>query len=222
MKVYPVEQGTEAWRKIRLGIPTSSRFHKILTPTGKLSSQAKAYAHELIAEELLGRPLESLDNLQWLERGIVMEEEAVKLYEMAFDQPTLPVGFITNDAGTLGCSPDRLIKGAHAGLEVKCAKPNTHVGYLLEGFGADYIPQVMGQIYVAEFDWVDRFGYHPELPPVRTRTYRDEAYIAKLAVALDEFTDMLGEMRETARKSGALFEKIGAMPRFTAEDYLSA
>ena len=37
MKAWHVLQGSDEWRRLRLGIPTSSCFDKIVTPTGRMS-----------------------------------------------------------------------------------------------------------------------------------------------------------------------------------------
>lgn len=213
MKAHAVLQGSDAWRRLRLGIPTSSCFDKIVTPTGRMSvakdgkgfsQQARKYAHQLVAETLLGRALDDdLDGLRWIVRGKELEPDAAKLYEMMHGCRTLPIGFITTDDGTVGCSPDRLIDGLHAGLEIKCPAPNTHVGYMVDGF-EDYAAQVQGQLFVAEFEWVDRMAFHPELPPVIVRTYRDEPFIKGLASALDAFLDMKADMLAKASARAAL------------------
>ena len=41
--VDDVEQGTQAWIELRLGIPTASQFSRIVTPSGKSSSSRDAY-----------------------------------------------------------------------------------------------------------------------------------------------------------------------------------
>ncbi len=54
-----VEQDTEAWRQLRLGIPTSSEFHKIITPAErKRSTQWEDFACDLLAERKLMRPVD--------------------------------------------------------------------------------------------------------------------------------------------------------------------
>jgi hypothetical protein len=205
--IHNVEQGSGDWQKLRLGIPTASMFHKIVTGTGKLSKQARGYAYFLVAEKLLNESLDSLDHLEWIGRGKELEPQAVKLYEFQNDVETAPIGFITSDDGRVGCTPDRLIVGKEAALELKCPAPHTHVGYLLDGFGLDYVPQAQGQLLVGEFDFVDRYSYHPRMPPVLCRTYRDSAYIGTLADALDEFCDMLDEMLARARSMGLFAER---------------
>lgn len=202
MKFYPLEQGSSAWYAARLGIPTASQFHRIVTPLGKLSTSARAYAYYLVAEGLLGRSLESESALEWIARGREMEPEAVRMYELREDCDCEPGGFVTTDDGRIGASPDRMILGGRAGLEVKCPSPQVHIGYLLGDLGDHYRQQVQGQLWVCEFEWVDLWSYHPEMPPALVRTHRDEAFIGKLAAALTEFCDGLDVLRERARKLG--------------------
>jgi hypothetical protein len=207
MKVHTCEQGSPEWLRLRLGIPTASEFERIVTPTGKLSAQARPYAFRLVTERVLQRTTDSLDHLQWVERGKELEPQAVRMYEFRQEVKTRAVGFCTTDDGRLGASPDRLLVGEPGGLEIKCPAPHTHIGYMLDGFGAAYLPQVMGQMLVCELEWVDRFSFHPEMPPVLIRTHRDEAFIARLAAALDEFCDMADAMEAEVRASGHFAER---------------
>lgn len=207
MKIHNVEQGSTEWLQLRLGIPTSSAFEKIVTPTGKLSTQARKYACYLVTEKLLNRSLDSISNLEWVARGKELEPDAVRQYEFDNDVKTELVGFVTTDDGRIGASPDRLIKGANAGLEVKCPAPHTHVEYMLDGFGKDYNVQVQGQLYVCEFDYVDRFSFNPDMPPVQIRSVRDEPFIRTLTDALAQFNDMKDEMLEKVRRLGLFAER---------------
>lgn len=58
MILHDVEQRSEAWHALRLGIPTASRFGDILTARGDLRTgeTPKKYAAELVAERILGVP----------------------------------------------------------------------------------------------------------------------------------------------------------------------
>jgi hypothetical protein len=212
MKIIDCEQGTPAWLNARLGIPTASEFHRVITAAkGELSKQARRYAHQLVAETLLGQPLDAdIGNLEWVLRGKQLEPQAVQQYHFTTDTETRPVGFITTDDGRLGCSPDRLILGQRGGLEIKCTAPTTHMGFLIDGPGDDYRQQVQGQLAVAELEWVDFYGYHPVLPPVLIRTYRDEPYIGKMRTALAEFLDLRDAMLAKARASGCFEQKAAA------------
>jgi hypothetical protein len=204
VRIIDCEQGSQEWLTARLGIPTASEFAKVITAVkGDLSKQARKYAHQLVAETLLGEPCESsIGNLDWVVRGKLLEPQAVQQYEFANDVETRAVGFITNDAGTLGCSPDRLIIGEAGGLEIKCCSPAIHMGYLVDGVPEDYRQQVQAQLAIAELAYVDLYAFHPSLPPVTIRTVRDNAYIAKMGAALTEFLAMRDEMLAKALASG--------------------
>ena len=177
--------------------PNSTRS----SPRKRASSRHKArkFACRLIAERLLNEPLDLLDGIETIERGKAMEPDAVAQYEFAEEIETQPIGFVTTDDGLVGASPDRLIVGASAGLEIKCPLLPTHIGYRLDGPGDDYRPQVQGQLWVAEFEWLDFYSYHPQMEPVRLRTQRDDAYIKLIEQALRDFNDMLHDMYERVR-----------------------
>lgn len=207
-KIYNDPQGSHEWLTRRLGIPTASMFHKIMTPkTMKLSSQARGYAFRLVAEKLLNTSGDSLEHLEWVARGKELEPQAVKMFEFEQEIKTAPVGFIVTDDERMGATPDRLIVGEAAALEIKCPAPATHVEYLVDGFGADYMTQAQGQAMIGEFDWVGRYSFHPAMPPVLVKTYRDEAYIKALFAAVDEFCDMKNEILEKVRRMGFFAER---------------
>jgi len=193
MIVIDVDQNTDAWTAARLGHPTASAFGRILTPTGRASTQATAYRHELIAEWLTGRPGGYEEGAGWqgnahTERGHALEDEARAWYELETDAEVTQVGHVLTDDRLAGCSPDGLV-GADGLVEIKCPKPGTHIGYLLSGdLPTKYIPQIQGQLYICEREWCDFVSYAPLLPPIRIRVYRDEPYIAALTQALAAFS----------------------------------
>ncbi len=207
MKEIQVEQGSVEWLAARLGMPTASNFEKILTPGGKLSASSRKYAFYLAAEKILNRQLDSIDHLEWVQHGKQFEETAASNYAFVQDVEIRRCGLITTDNGLVGASPDRLIVGANGGLEVKCPAPQTMLGYIVDGFGDAYKCQVQGQMWVAELDYVDRYAWHPELPPVLQRTERDEPFIKLLSDAITQFCDDLAEIIRKARASGFFEER---------------
>lgn len=213
MKIINVRQRTPEWEALHLGRPTASNFHRIVTAVkGDLSKQARGYAYQLVAETLLGRPVEKPRIVSFaMERGSRLEPDAIEHYCFANDAEVRPVGFVTTDDGKIGCSPDGFIVGARGGLEIKCPLDDNHIGIYVDGPGDDYKQQVQGNLAVAELEWWDLHVYHPELPSFTVRTYRDEPYIAKLNVALREFLDMRDAMLVKARASG-FFEDRASLP----------
>ena len=178
---HDVVQGTEAWLQLRAGIPTASQFHRIITPkTRKLSGQAEDYLYTLVAERALGRHLEDTRGFYWAERGKELESHARAFYEAMRNVTTKRIGFITNDEGTIGASPDSLV-GDDGLVELKCPAPHTHMGYLLgDPVTADYWLQIQGQLWISERDWCDVVSYHPELGGTVIRVNRSLEDIAML------------------------------------------
>lgn len=197
MKILAMKQGSPEWHAARLGIPTASAFHRIVTPGGKLSEGSHAYLCELIAERLLNLPMDSAST-DFMERGKALEEQAVAWYELQREVDTQRVGFVTSDDGRVGCSPDRLV-GKDGGLEIKCPSAGIHVQYMLGGVAQKYAPQIQGALWLTGRAWWDSLSFHPDLEPALVRVERDEEYIAKLAEAIPAFCDRLDEATERLR-----------------------
>lgn len=212
MKIIECVQGSDEWIAARLGIPTASEFHRIITAVkGDLSKSARKYAAGLVAETLLGKPLEKPPGSLWvMERGKLLEPLAIQQYGFVTDVEVRKVGLVTTDDGRVGGSPDGLIVGTRGGLEVKCTLDENHMSIFADGPGDDYKQQVQGNLAICELEWWDLYAYHPELPPVTIRTYRDEPYIRKMGAALAEFLAIRDEMLAKARASGFFEQSIKA------------
>lgn len=203
MITHDVVQGTREWLDLRAGIPTASEFGRILTPKRlALSDGAETYMHELLAERILHEPLAKAVTM-WMQRGSEHEAEAVAYYEMARGVETKVVGFCTNDAGTVGASPDRLV-GEDGLLEIKVPSPAIHVGYLLnsKGAGEEYRIQTQGQLWITGREWVDIMSYNPGMPEALVRFQRDEEVIEKIAAAVTAFSETLESITATFRGNG--------------------
>ena len=203
MKVYSVVQGSSEWLQLRAGIPTASEFDKIVTPGGKPSTSAELYMYRLLAERIIGPEREFVS--LWAQRGSEDEIKAVKFYELQADIDTTPVGFVTNDAGTVGCSPDRLV-GEVGLLEIKVPSPAVHMKYLLTASSAYEANkcQIQGQLWVSEREWVDVLSWHPRLPHALIRVQCDEAFIAKLASLVTAFSVELEKQYQVLLEKGWL------------------
>ena len=203
-KLIDCVQGSDEWLAARLGIPTASEFHRVVTAAkGDLSKSAGKYAAQLVAETLLGHPLEKPPGLPWaMVRGKELEPLARAQYANDNGVEVREVGLVTTDDGRLGCSPDGLIVGARGGLEIKCVLAETLVSIWNDGPGDDYRQQVQGSLAVSELAFWDLYVWHPELPPVTIRTMRDEPYIAKMGAALTEFLAMRDAMLAKAKAAG--------------------
>jgi putative phage-type endonuclease len=200
-----IEQGTEAWHQLRLGIPTASEFDKIITAGGKPSTQAEAYANRLLAEIIVGHPVETFKKTPWMDRGNALEGEAAAYYEMITEIETEKVTFVTDDERTIGASPDRLV-GDDGLVEFKCPAPHTQIEYILGGrLDKEYWPQIQGQLYTTNREWVDLVSYYPEMrKPVVIRVERDEPYITTMSGLLVKFTANLAAKKQRLIELGHL------------------
>src|SRR5215472_2423599 len=85
-----------------------------------------------------------------MERGLIVEADAADWYEFDHDVTVQRVGFITDDAHAVGCSPDRLV-GDDGLLEIKAPLPHVQVDYWLSGeLSERFWPQLQGQLYVSQ------------------------------------------------------------------------
>lgn len=190
MQILELEQRSPEWYAARKGIPTASEFDKIITTTGKQSTQRKKYMLQLVGERLGGivdEPYQSFAMLQ----GIEKEAEARALYEL-IQSPIKTVGFCLADG--YGCSPDGFV-GDNGLVEIKCPLISTHVGYLLDNdVPTDYYTQIQGQLLVTGREWCDFLSYYPGLKPLIVRETPDEVFQKLLKKELEMFCAELSEI----------------------------
>lgn len=201
MTVIDAPQRSEAWFAARRGLPTCSRFDRILTAAkGQRSAAQDALIDDLLAESLC--PPE--DGLLLggrmtadMEYGVRLEAEARCCYELEHAKaPVTEAGFVLAACGRFGGSPDALV-GEDGGVEIKCPNGTTHIGYVRGGtLPNEYKCQVHGYLVVTGRAWWDFFSYHRGLQPMRLRVTRDD-FTTKLAVELGEFCTRYNEARAT-------------------------
>lgn len=205
MIIIQTEQGTALWAEARRGIPTASCVSKIITPAkGDLSSQARDYACQLIAESVVDPRhwIEPPDlNSPFVNHGITTEAEAIKYFVFETGTHVRKVGFVKSDCGRFGCSPDGLIinpedEQPREGLELKCPSHKTHVKYLLDGgLPVEYRPQVHASLVVTGLSSWNFMSYAIGLPPLIVRVEPDE-YTEKVRKGLANFWDLYQELKQ--------------------------
>jgi len=204
MKHFDVEPNSEEHKARRLGKFTASQTARVVTVKKHgLSSQAPHYMFHLIAERATGEPSE-IEQYQtpWMERGTLMEDEAVKSYEFLTGSETTRGGFWTDDEENLGCSLDRCV-ASDGILEIKSPLLPRQIETALTGIGDEYTAQIQAQLYITERQWVDVYSYHPRLILDPVRVYRDEKFIADLDQILKVFiAEMLQRCEELQTRFG--------------------
>ena len=205
-----IEQGSEAWQQLRLGIPTASAFDRILTAK-KLepSAQQEMYMAELNAEWRSGEPCDGFGGTEWVERGKALEPEARKYYAFKTQQDPKQVAFIYKDEQHMvGCSPDALV-GDEGLLELKCPMLKTHMFWLNRStLPREHLIQVQGQIWVAGATWCDFMSYFPDEPPVLFRIYPELPVQAAFDKHIPAFLSGLVESRKRLEAKGCIPARI--------------
>lgn len=209
IQIFNCDQGTEEWHLCRAGIPTASMFATVMASGrggGPSLTRAK-YMRQLAGEVITGNPMVSYSNSH-MERGHEMEPEARDLYAFATDTAPEQVGFIRN--GQKGCSPDSLI-GENGMLEIKTKLPDLLIEcWERDDFPPEHKAQCQGALWIAEREWIDLVVYWPGMPVFIQRAYRDEAYIADMSSAINQFNDELSVLVERVRSYGTAPRKQAA------------
>lgn len=201
-QIIDCDQNSDEWFRARMGIPTASMFATVLAKgrDGGVSLTRKTYLHKLAGEIITGEPCDNYSNSH-MERGHAMEQEARDLYCFVHDAPLTRVGFVKR--GFCGCSPDSLI-GEDGILQIKTAFPHILIEHILaDKFPPEHMAQCQGELFVTERQWLDIAIYWPKMPLFVKRLYRDDAYIEKLILALDDFNHELNIVVMRLRRAAA-------------------
>lgn len=211
-----VEQGSEEWLQLRLGVLTASRFHAVLADgkDGGESLTRRALLYRLAGERITGEISETFQN-EAMRRGSAREPIAREAYTSRTFMDVRQVGFIrrkmTNPLGTdwfVGCSPDALV-GTDGALEIKDMRADLVLEMCKKGaagFPTQHRAQCQGALWVCEplgVKWIDlqihcRGFPFDKLP--RFRIVPDHAYQARLAAELERFDYELRQLVKEFRE----------------------
>jgi len=194
-------QGEPAWFAARAGSVGASSVDKIVTTTGKQSTQRQTYLYQKAAEKLTGTIAETYSNAN-MAMGVEREQESRELFAMIHDVEIKQVGLILPFEGAgYHCSPDGILVGKQEGLELKNVLGSTQVKYLDKGeMPTEYKLQIQMSLLVTGFDVWNFFTYHPGLPPFDLRIGRDEKLIKEIQIELQIFIEDLNNLVEKLRR----------------------
>lgn len=209
MRIIDVVQGSPEWLNARAGRPTASRFDSIVTPkTRKPSAAADGYLTELVAERILGGPLDTANSI-WMDRGEDLEPEARAWYELATGNTVTEVGFCLRDDIDVGGSPDGLV-GDDGLVEIKCRKAANHLKAVLDLAPIATETQVQGLMWVTGRKWCDEVAYCPDLPQKIKRTMRDPEW-------MEVFDNLLPPFLRSLEKLSRRIDRIGIASIYGSE-----
>jgi putative phage-type endonuclease len=194
-----MDQGSEDWFRARKGRLTASQMAKVITPTGKLSSQWEKLAIRLAGECVKPNEIPAFLGNIHTDRGHELEPVARDWFAEWSGLDVRTVGFVTKDDNpVLGCSPDALIYKKDkpvCGLEIKCPLIENHALYHYEGgVPEQYRAQVHGSMVVTGLREWWFVSYNEGTEPFTHLQTWDE-YTDKVAEALDEFVTKYAPIR---------------------------
>lgn len=201
--IHDMQQRSQAWFNIRLGLVTGSCADRMVTPkTLKISTGVKLYSAKLAGEKFSGIP-DDWDGNNITSHGIEAEDQATLDYQMETGNIVELVGFVTdgetNETSTCGCSPDGHVD-EEGMIEIKAQFTQGHVADIVESAdndGAcpiDYRLQIQTQLKITERKWCDLVLYHPHLPLKIIRVLPDP----DIHTLLDEAIALTIEKRNAA------------------------
>jgi putative phage-type endonuclease len=206
-------QGSDEWFAARMGKITASRLGDIMRKTKWGESTYKAKVRlELAIERITGKSASSVVMNKAMYDGVEREPDARKLFEAvtqkevalcgSFDHPTIP---------NTSASPDGLLRGENACLELKCPTHATHAKNLMsDTMDKRYLYQVQHQIQCTESDYAYFASYHPDFPPELrlkwVRVEKDDSVIKSLEEEIRAFDisieDLIIKIKDGGNKDG--------------------
>ena len=200
MIILDVEQGSDEWLEARLGLPTASEMHCLLS-NGRLlppfGEGALTLLDRLAAERFTGLSASGFKGNDHTERGHVIEPIAVQAYidsGHATAMDVIEAGIML--AKGVGASPDRLI-GSDGGLEIKSKAAKGMVTLLRNGkIDKAHITQMQINMWVSGRKWWDYFVYCDGLPPFYQRFEPDLELHEKLDERVPLFLALLDELEQ--------------------------
>ena len=160
-------QGSDSWFAARCGMITASRLGDIMRKTKWGESTYKTRLRmELAIERITGKSASPNFMNQAMQDGVEREPSARKLFEAITGKEVALCGsFDHPEIVNTSASPDGLIRGEDAVLELKCPTHITHAKNLLsEKMPKNYEYQVQWQIACTESEYAYFASYHPDFP----------------------------------------------------------
>jgi len=200
MKTYNFKQGSEEWRKVRLGKLTASNAQAIAARGRGLDS----LAFEKAAEILTGKPKTNYINSD-IDRGNELEHLARNAYEIETGNKVVEVGFCEMDE-TAGASPDGFV-GKKGIVEIKCKNDANFVKFLYDQkVDPAHNYQMQMQMFITDREWVDYVLFNENFTPSISikRVERNDFDIAKikggLAFGLGQIKTILEKVKNGKSK----------------------
>jgi hypothetical protein len=195
--VHQVSQKSPEWFALRVGLLTGSCAGAVIQErkrgTGELAVR-RDLRKRLVCERITGLGVNDVPFLPaHMQRGEELEPAAFAAYEAMTGLVARPIGFVSHNSLKAGCSPDGFIGDWIGGLELKCPKSMTHLGYLEapDTLRAEYFGQALHGLWLTGAAWWDICSFDDRFPPelemVRVRVNRADLDLPAYELAVTMF-----------------------------------
>ena len=202
-------QGSDEWFAARRGKITASRLNDLMKKTKYGESTYKTRLRtELAIERITGKSASNVVMNQAMHDGIEREPEARSLFEATTGNEVALCGsFDHPEIVNTSASPDGLLRGENAILEIKCPTAVTHVKNLMaDGMDKRYLYQVAWQMACTESSHGYFVSYHPDFPKELrlkwVRVERDDDLILDISKAVRQFDIEVEDLINNIKKGG--------------------
>ena len=200
-------QGSDEWFAVRMGKITASKLGDLMRVTKYGESTYKTRLRmELAIERLTGKSASPNFMNQAMKDGVEREPDARKLFEAITGKEVAECGsFDHPDIVNTSASPDGLIRGEDAVLELKCPTHITHAKNLLsDKMPKNYEYQVQWQIACTESEYAYFASYHPDFPKELrlkwVKVLRDNVMILEIEDEVRKFDAEVEELINQLKK----------------------
>jgi len=202
-------QGSEEWFAVRRGKITASRLSDLMKKTKYGESTYKTKLRmELAIERITGKSASNVVMNQAMHDGIEREPDARTLFEAVTGKEVALCGsFDHPEIVNTSASPDGLLRGENAILEIKCPTAVTHARNLMaDGMDKRYLYQVAWQMACTESTHGYFASYHPDFPTdlrlKYVRVERDDDLILNISKAVRQFDIEVEDLINNIKKGG--------------------
>lgn len=205
LPVIGCEQGSDAWKKLKLGVISASNAAKVVA---KVDSETRhTYMCELVAQVCTGEQPEEV-NARALMWGKDKEAAALSSYQLATNFDVTQVPFIfKDDTFRIGCSPDG-ITPTH-GLELKCPYNTANFIKFIadDSLKSEWLKQVQFCMWVTGAQLWDVSQYDPRMKVRSIHTITVERDDKQMKVFEEMVPQFISDMDKILEQVGCSYSQ---------------
>ena len=189
-----IKQRSPEWYQKRLGSIGGSEISQLVGGEKGFNRLVEKKKYEI----MFGKEEDSLTfQSDAMRRGVELESKAIDHFCFLEDKTVANVGLITGDIERTHVSPDGLIIGEKAGLEVKCPLLSTYEKYENGKIPVHIIRQVQYGMFITGWKLWYLFIFHPDTPCLILPIASDNTMHELFKQKLKQFNEVIKEWTDT-------------------------